>query len=48
MQTVEALVPAACAAALKDYRPAPARDAAGQAVASVQNVTVRFEVKPAG
>lgn len=47
MQTVEALGPQACAALAKDYRPTLARDAAGNAVASVQNAMVRFELRPA-
>jgi hypothetical protein len=47
MQNVEALVPAACAAVAKDYRATPARNAAGEAVASVQNLTVRFDARPA-
>jgi len=46
-QSVEALVPAACDAVARDYRPAPARDAAGAAVASVQSVTVKFETRAA-
>lgn len=43
LQIVEALGPAACDKLVKDYRPVPARDAAGNAVASVQSVMVRFE-----
>jgi hypothetical protein len=43
MQTVEALGPAACEKLGQDYRPAPARNAAGEPVASVQSITVRFE-----
>ena len=44
MQTIEALGPAACEALAKDYRPTPARNAAGEAVASAQSAVVRFEV----
>ena len=42
-QSVPALAPAACDAVVKDYRPAPVRDAAGIPVASVQSAMVRFE-----
>ncbi|TZG28866.1 hypothetical protein [Sphingomonas montanisoli] len=45
MQTVEALGPAACEALAKDYRPTPARNAAGAPVASVQSLLVKFETK---
>ena len=45
MQTVEALGPPACENIAKDYRPAPARNAAGDAVASVQSAMVRFELR---
>ena len=44
-QNIPALVPQACEAAAKDHRALPARNAAGQAVASVQSLTVRFEVR---
>ncbi len=44
MQTVEALGPAACDKAVKDYRATPGRNAAGVAVPSVQTLQVRFEV----
>lgn len=47
MQTVEALGPAACEKLAKDYRPTPARDATGAAMASVQSVMVRFETPKA-
>jgi hypothetical protein len=43
MQTVESLGPAACDKVMKEYRPAPVRNAAGDPVPSVQTVTVRFE-----
>lgn len=45
MQTVEALGPAACDKLAKDYRPTPARNGAGEAVASVQSVLVRFDLR---
>jgi hypothetical protein len=45
MRTVETLGPAACDNPGKEYRPAPARDAAGDAVPSVKNVMVRFEIR---
>ena len=38
-----ALVPQACEAVARDYRTHSARNAAGEAVASVQSLTVRFE-----
>jgi hypothetical protein len=44
-QSVPALAPQACEAAARGYRARPARDAAGEAVASVQSLTVRFEVR---
>jgi hypothetical protein len=47
MQTVEALGPLACENLAKDYRPVIARNAAGEAVASVQSITVRFEAAAA-
>lgn len=47
MQTIEALGPAACAALAKDFRPTPARDAAGTPVVSVQSAIVRFELRAA-
>jgi hypothetical protein len=47
MQTIEALVPAACEAAMNGYHPAPARNTAGEAVASVQSISVRFDQRPA-
>lgn len=47
MQTLEALAPAACDALAKDYRPAPARNAAGEPVASIQSALVRFETQQA-
>lgn len=46
-QTFEALGPSACEHLIGDYRPAVVRDAAGNPVASVQTVMVRFEVRPA-
>lgn len=46
LQTVEALGPAACDKLATDYRPEPARDVAGEPVASVQSVMVRFELRP--
>ncbi|MET0241422.1 MAG: hypothetical protein ABW184_16135 [Sphingobium sp.] len=46
-QTVEALGPVACHNLAKSYRPVPARDAAGNAVASVQSALVRFETPKA-
>lgn len=46
-QIIEALGPAACENLARDYRAIVARDAAGQPVASVQTVMVRFEVRPA-
>lgn len=45
LQTVDALGPQACEGLVKDYRPSPARDAAGTAVASVQTIMVRFETR---
>lgn len=45
MQTVEALGPAACENLVREYRPTPVRDAAGQAVASVQSALVRFQAR---
>ena len=45
MQTVEALGPSACEHLAKDYRPSPARNAAGEPVPSVQNVMVKFETR---
>ncbi len=47
MQTIEALGPLACENVVRDYHPAAARNAAGEAVASVQNVMVRFEIRGA-
>jgi hypothetical protein len=47
LQTVEALGPAACDALRRDYRPAPARNLAGEPVASVQSAMVRFELRAA-
>lgn len=47
MQTVEALGPAACDNLARDYRPEPVRNDAGDAVASVQSVMVRFEIRQA-
>lgn len=47
MQTVEALGPTACEHVAKDYRPSPARNAAGEPVSSVQNVMVKFETRQA-
>lgn len=44
--TIEALGPDACARLTKDYRPAPARNAAGDPVTSVQSIVVRFERQP--
>lgn len=45
-QNVAALAPAACEKVMADHRPLPARDAEGEAVPSVQTVTVRFELRP--
>lgn len=47
LQTVEALGPAACENLAREYRPAPARNGAGEAVASVQSAMVRFEIRQA-
>ncbi len=47
MQTLEALGPAACANLAKAYRPVIARNVAGDALASVQTVLVRFEMSKA-
>jgi len=46
MQTIEVLGPAACETLARDYRPVPGRNAAGEAVASVQSLMVRFDLKP--
>lgn len=46
-QVVEALGPAACENIARDYRPVVARNAAGDPVASVQSVMVRFELRAA-
>ncbi|MCE7796160.1 hypothetical protein LWE61_06235 [Sphingobium sufflavum] len=46
-QNVGTLVPAACEKAVKDYRPAPAHNAAGEAARSVQTVLIRFETPQA-
>ncbi len=47
IQVVDALSPLACERLARDYRPAPARNAAGEAVTSVQSAMVRFEASPA-
>lgn len=48
MQTVEALGSAACDKVMKEHHPTPARNLAGEAVSSVQTMTVRFETVPQG
>jgi hypothetical protein len=43
MQTTDALGPSACEHAAKDFHPAAVRNAAGEAVPSVQSIMVRFD-----